>query len=204
MKDSVLILGGDLFSLIAAQTLGKNGFDVTWVSSRKGLHTNYGRELNKALMSHPQIAKFFSYNQSSQEEAIESIQNNSDIKVLESADLLNIMDNGSIVDVRLKIDGKTVQLRTQHLLATNRYFALQKKLRLEYEAVENGNCLSELNISRCHFMGEVSHLYFQKEQIDTWFEQLNRFIKIYGIRGSKKGQIKAQNRLKGKDLGIPI
>lgn len=192
MNESVLVLGGDLFSLIAAKVLKQSGLEVTWVSCRSG-QESYGRELNRTLSHHPEMTNVLKFCVNEQEATIESLQRDDNIEVLESVKLINILDNGSFVDVRLNVDDKIKRLRCHHLICINRYFALQKKLRLEYGASTSGPTLPSNSVSRCHFMGEVSFLYFDQEQIPTWFEQLNRFIKTLG---HKRRKPLPENRLK--------
>ncbi|SMF36124.1 hypothetical protein SAMN06296036_1114 [Pseudobacteriovorax antillogorgiicola] len=180
-----MILGGDLFSLIAAQVLEKLGYEVIWVSSRLSQQTNYGQEINRTVTSHPRIAEYLSY-LSTEDPFLATDHMKERVKVIESASLLNFLDNGSFVDVRLKVQNKVHRYRPDYLIATNRFFNVQKKLRIPYEPSPWGDRLQQLSVSRCHMLGEVSFLYFKAEQIDAWFDQLNHFIKSMRYRTKSK------------------
>ena len=187
-----MILGGDLFSLIAAQVLEKVGLDVIWVSCRQTQLTSYGRRLNEILSSHPKLQSYLNYCLSDPENL--NADSSPNIRTIENASLLNFLDNGSAVDVRLKVGNKIERHRVKHLICTNRYFSLHKKLRVDYSPSDHGMVLNPTSISRCHLLGEVTFLYFEEEQIDIWVDQLNYFIKTMRSKSHRKSAPKFQSK----------
>lgn len=186
MNETVMILGGDLFSLLVSRILNRLGMKVIWVSCRQSYKTNYGRELDQVLMNSSSIRSRLDYLYLDTDRHKEMTSLPESISILEDASLVNFLDNGASVKVRIKVHQRTENYKCDYLISTNRYFSLHKKLGLCYETTPKGPQLSSMSLSRCHFIGEVTYLYFRADQIEEWFIQLNRFIK--NIR-SEKGTI---------------
>lgn len=170
MPQQILILGGDLFSIVTSKVLAKLGHEVIWVSDTNP-SCPYRKSLNEALACHDKLGQYLNYLNEEPE---------TPIQILKDARLLNLLDNGINVDIRLKVQGRIQQYKVDQLIAINRKFHLHKRLQIDYVQDSLGQRLRETRISLCHMIGEVTFLYFDEEQIDLWFQQLNHFIRISG------------------------